>query len=70
MTPLKKHAAVSNLYIQKTALPGGAPPELEIRLTGKVTDHQFPVRMQHQVGRPQKGGDSYFSGSWICPRWF
>ena len=32
---VEEDAAVSNLYIQKTALPGGAPPELEIRLTAK-----------------------------------
>ena len=32
---VEEDAAVSNLYIQKKALPGGAPPELEIRLTAK-----------------------------------
>ena len=26
-------AAVTSLYIQKKALPNGAPPELELRLT-------------------------------------
>ena len=30
---VEEDAAV--LYIQKKALPGGAPPELEIRLTAK-----------------------------------
>ena len=53
---VEEDAAVSNLYIQKTALPGGAPPELEI-------NHQFPVRMQQQVGKLKKGGNSYF----YCP---
>lgn len=28
-------AAVANIYIQKKAMPGGAPPELELRLTAK-----------------------------------
>ena len=46
---VEEDAAVSNLYIQKTALPGGAPPELEI-------NHQFPVRMQQQVGKLKRGG--------------
>ena len=32
---VEEDAAVSNLYIQNKALPGGAPPELEIRLTAK-----------------------------------
>ena len=32
---VEEDAAVSNLYIQKKALPGGAPPELAIRLTAK-----------------------------------
>ena len=32
---VEEDAAVSNLSIQKKALPGGAPPELEIRLTAK-----------------------------------
>ena len=32
---VEEDAAASNLYIQKKALPGGAPPELEIRLTAK-----------------------------------
>ena len=48
---VEEDAAVSNLYIQKKALPGGAPPELEI-------NHQFPVRMQQQVGKLKKGGNS------------
>ena len=26
---------VGNIYIQKKALPGGAPPELELQLTAK-----------------------------------
>ena len=28
-------APVGNVYIQKKAMPGGAPPELELRLTAK-----------------------------------
>ena len=28
-------AAVANIYIQKTAMPSGAPPELELQLTAK-----------------------------------
>ena len=32
---VEEDAAVSNLYIQKKALPGGTPPELAIRLTAK-----------------------------------
>ncbi len=28
-------AAVGNIYIQKKAMPSGAPPELELRLTAK-----------------------------------
>ncbi len=28
-------APVSNIYIQKNAMPGGAPPELEIQLKAK-----------------------------------
>ena len=28
-------AAVGNIYIQKKAMPGGAPPELELRLTAQ-----------------------------------
>ncbi len=32
---VEEDAPVSNLYIQKKALPGGAPPELEIQLTAK-----------------------------------
>ena len=35
----------------------------------KVTDRQFLVRMQHQVGKPQNGGDGYFYGSWRRPQW-
>ena len=30
-----ENAPVGNLYIQKKALPGGAPPQLELRLTAK-----------------------------------
>ena len=32
---VEEDAAVSDLYIQKKAPPGGAPPELEIRSTAK-----------------------------------
>ena len=28
-------APVGNIYIQKKALPGGAPPQLELQLTAK-----------------------------------
>ena len=28
-------APVGNIYIQKKVLPGGAPPQLELRLTAK-----------------------------------
>ena len=28
-------APVGNIYIQKNALPGGAPPQLELQLTAK-----------------------------------
>ena len=28
-------APVSNIYIQKKAMPGGAPPQLELQLTAK-----------------------------------
>ena len=31
----EEYAAVSNLCIQKKALPGGTPPKLAIRLTAK-----------------------------------
>ena len=66
---VEEDAAVSNPYIQKKALPGGVPPELEIRLNRKVTNHQFPVPMPQRVGKPQKGGDSYFYCSWRRPKW-
>ena len=32
---VEEDAPVGNLYIQKKALPGGAPEELELRLTAK-----------------------------------
>lgn len=32
---IDENAPVSNIYIQKKALPGGAPPQLELQLTGK-----------------------------------
>ena len=28
-------APVGNIYVQKKAMPGGAPPELELRLSAK-----------------------------------
>ena len=31
-------APVGNIYIQKKAMPGGAPPELELQLTAKTPD--------------------------------
>ncbi len=31
----EEDAPVGNIYIQKKAMPGGAPPELELRLMAK-----------------------------------
>ena len=32
---IDEDAPVGNIYIQKNALPGGAPPQLELQLTAK-----------------------------------